>query len=264
MPRVRKSRVKLHINDQWKEKYEQAHNPDSWRYKGLLLTEEQIRDAMRNSRSNKEAARWLDVQYKTYKKYASMYIDTETGKSLFDIHYNRDGVGVRKGYGSKILKKEIDEWLTENQKATEKRVAMLKEALIRDGRLGYECSACSYAEKRLTDMKSPILLSFANGNKTDWRIENLKWMCYNCAFIYGLDYFSDAQMRRVESISSPAEQGMSVDKTDTFYDVDEIMKEQFKRLGLEDGTGDTIQEDELLDFKEDEDDGLGEFIDIRT
>lgn len=256
-----KTKVKDYINKAWEEQYEAAHNPNSWKYKGLLLTEEQLRDAMRNSRSNKEAARWLGVSYVTYKKYSKMYIDPETGKSLFELHKNRNGVGIRKGYGSKILKKDLDSWLTTDQVATEKRVSMLKEALIKDGRMGYECFCCSYAEKRVTDMKSPILLSFQNGDKTDWRIDNLKWMCYNCAFIYGLDYFSDAQMRRVESISTPAETAGSLDKTMEFYDVDEIMKEQFKKLGLEDGTGDIIKEDDILDYKEDREDDLSEFID---
>jgi hypothetical protein len=156
---------------------------------------------------------------------------------------------------------KLDDWLTEGQAATEKRVSMLKEALIKDGRMGYECSCCSYGEKRVTDMKSPILLSFSNGDKTDWRLENLKWMCYNCAFIYGLDYFSDAQMRRVESISSPAEMTSTTDNSIEFYDVDEIMQEQFKKLGLDDGSGDIIKEDDLLDYKEDTEDDYSDLID---
>ena len=48
--------------------------PDTWWHRGLQLTEEQLREAMANTRSNKEAARWLGITDITYKKYSKSYI----------------------------------------------------------------------------------------------------------------------------------------------------------------------------------------------
>ncbi len=52
----------------------------------LILTEAQIRYAMQNSFGNKDASRFLKVDYRTYKKWAKQHIDSETGKTLFELH----------------------------------------------------------------------------------------------------------------------------------------------------------------------------------
>ena len=50
------------------------------------LLKAEIELAMQNTKSNKEAARFLGVSYNTYKKYAKMYKDDDTQKSLFEKH----------------------------------------------------------------------------------------------------------------------------------------------------------------------------------
>ena len=52
----------------------------------IHLTESQIRYAMENSYGNKAASRFLNIDYRTYTKYAKMYIDSDTQKSLFELH----------------------------------------------------------------------------------------------------------------------------------------------------------------------------------
>ena len=47
----------------------------------LNLTEAQIRYAMKNSKSNSGAARFLNISLTTFEKYSKMYIDETTGKS---------------------------------------------------------------------------------------------------------------------------------------------------------------------------------------
>ena len=49
------------------------------------ITENQIRYAMENTNSNVQAGRFLGVSRPTYTKYAKMYIDEETGKSLYEL-----------------------------------------------------------------------------------------------------------------------------------------------------------------------------------
>ena len=64
----------------------------------LNLTEAQLRYAMKNSKSNSGAARFLNVSLTTYEKYARRYIDEESGKDLWDLQKNKRGKGVKKPY----------------------------------------------------------------------------------------------------------------------------------------------------------------------
>jgi len=54
----------------------------------LNFTEAQIRYAMKNSKSNSGAARFLNISLTTYEKYSKSYIDESTGKNLWDLHKN--------------------------------------------------------------------------------------------------------------------------------------------------------------------------------
>jgi hypothetical protein len=59
------------------------------------LTKEQIIAAMGVTKSNRAAARWLNVSYIHYKKWAKNYKD-ENGVVLFDKHLNQEGKGILK------------------------------------------------------------------------------------------------------------------------------------------------------------------------
>jgi len=118
---------------------------------------------------------------------------------------------------------------------------MLKSLLMKDGRLGYCCSACGHSERRLTDMKQPLMIAFNNGVRTDWRIENLKWLCYNCSFILGLDYFSNRMIRDIESFTEHTEEAQK--EVQNFYALDDFYMEHLSKLGLDD-RGDVIDKAE--------------------
>ena len=62
----------------------------------LDIPESEIRYAMENTKSNAEAARFLKVSFTTYKKYARLYTDRDTGKTLYELHKNQFGVGIPK------------------------------------------------------------------------------------------------------------------------------------------------------------------------
>jgi hypothetical protein len=234
--------------------------PEHWWNRGLQLTEAQLREAMANTRSNKEAARWLGITDITYKKYAKNTFDEATGKSLFEIHKNQSGKGMPKNWVGGIWKKNLDDMLVENQPINSKKILRLKELLMKDGRLGYQCCACKYGEKRLTDMKAPLLLNFKNGKKSDWRLENLQWLCYNCHFLFVGDPFSNKMLQRIESyeVDSPEIK----EDIQSFYELDDFYYDHLKKLGL-DGSGDVLfKPDDIIDYKDTEDGS--EFIDIKT
>ena len=50
---------------------------------------------MRNTKSNKAAARYLSVSWMHYKRYAKLY-NGEDGRTLFDNHLNQAGKGIPK------------------------------------------------------------------------------------------------------------------------------------------------------------------------
>jgi len=240
-----------------KEKMQRGVRPDHWWHRGLQLSEDRIREAMANTRSNKEAARWLGITDTTYKKYSKGYIDSETGKTLFELHKNQFGRGIPKSWNGGAWKKTLDEMLVENQPINPKRIVKLKELLMTDGRLGYQCSACNYSEKRLTDMKAPLLINFKNGKKSDWRIENLQWLCYNCHFLYIGNPFTNRSLQAIEGTEIDAPQ--IKDDIQEVYQLDDFYYEHLKNLGLG-GTGDVHFKDNIVDYN-DPDDG-SEFIDI--
>ena len=66
------------------------------------ITESEIRYAMENSRSCAEASRWLKISYEAFRKYSKLYIDKASGKTLFELHRNQRGSGIKKGSGPRM------------------------------------------------------------------------------------------------------------------------------------------------------------------
>ena len=64
--------------------------------KAKPLNKQQILAAMAKTKSNRAAARYLNVSYIHYKKWAKLYQDEETRETLFDKHLNPSGKGIPK------------------------------------------------------------------------------------------------------------------------------------------------------------------------
>jgi hypothetical protein len=210
------------------------NNPQrkEWVHLGLQLTEDQIREAMSKTTSNKKASQYLDVSYPTYKKYAKMYRDWDTGKTLFELHMNEAMKGVvgRTWIGGKP-RMNWDNILRENQKATPERLLKLKQSLIDYNKLECRCYRCNYNQQRIEDHKVPLLLNFKNGDKTNWKMQNIEFVCYNCAFVYALDFFDESVTRTVESYMINAKQGKK--EKSEFYQLDDFYLDYIKKLGIE-------------------------------
>ena len=215
-------------------------------YQGLQITEDQIWEAIKNTRSNHEAARWMQITYITYKKYANKYIDRDTGKTLFEVHKNQASKGIPKNFQGSNFKRDLNDMLTEKQVSNPQRIAKLKDLLMKDGRLGYCCAECGFKERRILDMKVPLLINFINGNKSDWRIENLRWLCYNCSFLFAVDPFSDRITRNIESKYIHDEEVLEENNT-KFYDLDPFYLEHLERIGYDDKGN--LNVDDIIDYK---------------
>jgi len=138
-----------------------------------------VERAIRNTKSNADAARFLDVNYQTYKKYASQYKDKE-GNNLFEGHKNQAGVNISKPRMSIRNEKYTIEDVLNNQHIGYP-LQRLKDRLILNGYIKEECELCGHNEKRITDQRSPLLLSFKD-EVDNYNLENLSLLCFNCHF----------------------------------------------------------------------------------
>ena len=191
------------------------------------LTENVIRNAMKHTQSNFQAARYLNITIETYRKYAKLYVDLETGKTLYELHKNDKGKGIKRvKWNHEISIDKINEIMSsESYRAVNQQ--KLKNRLIYEGILRMECYACGHHEKRVVDFKQPLMLSFVDGNKHNWQIDNLRMLCYNCHFLYVGDLFSEKQIRSKEDANAP------LIKEEIDWEVDDNFLAHFQDLGLE-------------------------------
>lgn len=134
----------------------------------------EIEEAQRHTNSNKAAARWLNVSYKRYRKYAQLY-------GLFEGHLNMEGFGIEKGFSKSPTSIPLKEILAGNH--PNYSLAKLKNRLLARKKLDNKCSLCGFHEQRITDGRVPLMLSFKDHNKKNFTLENLQLLCYNCMFL---------------------------------------------------------------------------------
>tara|TARA_R110000822_G_scaffold25937_1_gene78444 strand:+ start:1430 stop:1909 length:480 start_codon:yes stop_codon:yes gene_type:complete len=144
---------------------------------------------MSNSKSNRAAAMFLKVSLPTYRKYAKLYIDNESGKSLYELHKNMSGVGIKKrfpyAYSGKhgvasILRGEQPEYPSRQ----------LKKRIIKEGFKAECCESCGFSERRVNDYTVPLILVWIDGDKTNHLLDNLLLICYNCFYLTQSDLFN--------------------------------------------------------------------------
>ena len=161
-------------------------------YKGYQLTEGQLRYAMDNTTSNSEAAVWLHVSFATWKKYAKMYIDEATGKTLYQLH-KENGFAKRLVLPQTRYRRKasapwafqptpIDEIFA--NKHPKFNLHSFKKRLINEGWKQERCDCCGFQERRQYDYDMPLKMHWIDVNKQNYALENVQFLCFNCYFIY--------------------------------------------------------------------------------
>lgn len=145
-----------------------------------MLTEREILYAMANSDSNASAARFLGVTVTTYKKYAVLYTDLESGKTLWDKHFNQlkkfNNWKLHRGSGTRLT--NMNEIL--DGKHPNYNIRRLKGRLFTEGYKEEKCELCGFCERRITDYQVPLILAWKDGNQSNHSLDNLEILCYNC------------------------------------------------------------------------------------
>ncbi|MBC8298302.1 MAG: hypothetical protein H8E55_21250 [Pelagibacterales bacterium] len=146
------------------------------------ISESEIRYAMANTKSCGAASRFLKVSYVVFKKYASMYIDRESGKTLFELHKNLRGIGIKRASRPRLRGQygiyDILEGKYPKYDHRRLKVRLLKNSIFEE-----KCDSCDYDQRRITDYTVPLLLDWIDGDKTNHKRENLRFLCYNCYYL---------------------------------------------------------------------------------
>jgi transposase len=190
------------------------------------LNKELILAAMSKTLSNRAAARYLNVSYQHYKKWAKLY-ESDTHDNLFEQHKNQSGRGIPKflrGKGKEPALLDIIEGRIDVSSFSPDKI---KYRLITEGHLLEECAVCKFHERRVSDYKMPLLLHFKDGNKKNYRKENIELLCYNHYFLTVGDIFTDKQIKGIED-------HVPVSQSDVDWELDDYQKQRLEELGLGD------------------------------
>tara|TARA_R110000824_G_scaffold12407_3_gene54424 strand:- start:840 stop:1472 length:633 start_codon:yes stop_codon:yes gene_type:complete len=191
------------------------------------LSKEQILGAMSQTLSNRAAARWLNVSYIHYKKWAKNYDATEEGyETLFAQHLNQSGKGIPKFLSNSGKEPALLDIIEGRVDVSSFNPEKIKYRLVTEGYLLEECSNCKFNERRVLDYKIPLLLHFKDKNKKNYRKENIEFLCYNHYFLTVGDIFSDKQVQGIEDYK-PVNEGLVT------WEVDDYHLKRLSELGLD-------------------------------
>lgn len=142
------------------------------------LSEAEIDEAQKATDNSTDAAKYLGITYRTYKKWCVTY-------NKWKI--NAWGKGSKKKYwdpnrGKYPLNQIMD------GKYPKYPIFRLKDLLIRSKIKEAKCEVCGFDERRVTDDKLPLLVNFIDGNEKNRKKENLQILCYNHYFLMGRGY----------------------------------------------------------------------------
>lgn len=202
------------------------------------LGKDDILRAMNKTKSNLAASRYLNVSLQHYRKWAKIYEATEPGYSdLYEQHKNQCGKGVPKFLRSKGKEPPLLDLIEGRINGASFNPDKIKYRLVTEGYLKEECALCGLNERRVSDYKMPILLNFRDGNKKNYKLENVEFLCYNCYYLTVDDIFTEKQLKGIED-HKPVSKGQ-VD-----WDLDDYTLQRLKELGL----GNDEEEDDPMDL----------------
>jgi len=140
----------------------------------LGFTASQIKFARMNTKSNSAAARFLNVSFNTYRKYALLH-------NMFEQHKNQSGKDIQKGgRRRKVPWDEIFDNKHPNYNLNHLKLRLREELIIEE-----KCETCGYSTRRDFDNKISLVLDFRDGNMENMSRENMRFLCYNCKFNTG-------------------------------------------------------------------------------
>lgn len=193
--------------------------------------------AMDKTKSVKAAARYLNCSYHHLKRYMKLYVDEETGKTLFEVHKNQSGKGIPKFLNNGKKEPALLDIIEGRINASSFSAEKLKYRLTTEGYLEECCNKCGFRENRVIDHKIPLILNFKDKNLTNYNLDNIEFLCYNCHFLYVGDVYSKKDIIKLEENTSVTKTTDAVD-----MQLDDYHLQRLRELGL-DGENPTDEDD---------------------
>ena len=208
--------------------------------KAKPYTKQQVLAAMAKTKSVRAAARYLNCSYHHLKRYMKLYVDEETGLTLFEIHKNQCGKGIPKflrGHGKEPVLIDIIEGRVDPSSFTPEKI---KYRLVTEGHLEEECSNCKFSERRVSDYKIPLILHFKDKNKKNYKKENIQFLCYNCYFLFVDSVFTEKDIEQLEDHKPLSKTTDAIN-----FQLDDYHLKRLKEIGLD---GDDKESDDPYDL----------------
>jgi hypothetical protein len=120
------------------------------------------------------AARYLEVCFETFKKWAKYH-------GIYRTHCNMKG--IKRPQHWETGKYPLSEILAGKHPDVPIKIFIAK--LFRSGLKKRKCEQCGFSEKRITDGAQPLVLNHLDNNVTNHSYDNLVILCYNCTFVSG-------------------------------------------------------------------------------
>jgi len=193
--------------------------------------------AMDKTKSVKAAARYLNCSYHHLKRYMKLYVDEESGKTLFDKHKNQQGKGIPKFLRASGKEPSLIDIIEGKINPASFSPEKLKYRLTVEGHLEECCGNCGFTEHRVTDHKVPLILHFKDKNKLNYNLSNIEFLCYNCYFLFIGEVFSERDIKKLEDNKSVTKTTDAVD-----MQLDDYHLKRLRELGL-DGENPTDDDD---------------------
>ncbi len=149
-----------------------SHKPLRVPGKRLVITRNMVESAIQNTKSNAEAARWLGVDYTTWKKYASRY-------GLFEGHINQSGKGINKN--SSNYRVDLSDILLGTEK-NPYSASVTKKRLLSEGYLQEECGLCGFNERNIATDVVCLKIDHLDGDGENYKESNVRLLCPNCYY----------------------------------------------------------------------------------
>ncbi len=190
-----------------------------------ILKKEDIQRAMKMTRSNRAAARYLHVSFTHYKKYAKMYKDEESGSTLYELHKNQAGKVMPKFLSNGGKEPPIMDLIEGRVPVEHFDPQKIKQRLIFEALIEEKCAYCGFSERRVLDTKVPLVLNHKDGNKKNWNLDNQEVRLYTHAVYYEP---APIQQKKGEEL----EDHVDTNGKEGTAELDEHHIEHLKELGL--------------------------------
>jgi len=192
------------------------------------LSRDVCKNAIANTNSAKAAARYLGVDYYTFRSYSKLYKSDDGTQTLFESCKNPAAKGIPKFKkdGKKIpLLLDIIEGRVGVESYDPNKI---KYRLIAEGWIKEECALCGFHERRVIDYRMPLLLHHKDNNKKNFKLDNIELLCYNCFYLFQGNLFNNKDIEHIETNLQVFGTTEAIN-----WELDDYHLQRLKELGLD-------------------------------